>query len=181
MPLTATVGAKIDMEEIYYYAFSSPIGTIWIASDRVGVRLLRFRLGEDEFLKELEKLPGWHPRADEGFNRGVSEEIRAYFEGKVIRFSSPLHPMGSPFDMKVWEALQTIPLGETRSYQEIAQEVGNPRGCRAIGAANRRNPIPLLIPCHRVIRKDGGLGGFSSGTEIKEWLLRCEHNVIRIH
>jgi methylated-DNA-[protein]-cysteine S-methyltransferase len=83
--------------------------------------------------------------------------------------------------MKVWEAVQKIPLGETCSYQEVAQEVGNPRGCRAIGGANRRNPIPLLIPCHRVIKKDGGLGGFSSGTEIKEWLLRFEQKVIRGH
>jgi len=83
--------------------------------------------------------------------------------------------------MKVWEALQRIPLGETRSYQEIAHQVGNPRGCRAVGGANRRNPIPLLIPCHRVINKDGGLGGFSSGTQIKEWLLRFEQGAIRNH
>ena len=150
-----------------------------MASDRAGVRLLRFRMSEKEFLNELQELWGWHPRADQEFNRGVSEEIRAYFEGKVIHFSSPLHPMGTPFDMKVWEILRTIPLGETRSYEEIAQTVGNPKGCRAIGGANRRNPIPLLIPCNRVIRKDGALGGFSSGTEIKEWLLRFEQKVIR--
>ena len=81
--------------------------------------------------------------------------------------------------MKVWEAVQRIPLGETRSYQEIAQEVGNPRACRAVGGANKRNSIPLLIPCHRVISNDGGLGGFSSGIEIKEWLLRFEHEVTR--
>ena len=169
------------MEEIYYCSVSSPIGRIWIASDSVGVRLLRFRLREEEFLQELQTLWGLYPRADQEYNRGVSEEIRAYFEGELIRFSSPLHPVGSPFDMKVWEALQHIPLGETRSYEEIAQEVGNPKGCRAIGGANRRNHIPLLIPCHRVIRKDGGLGGFSSGTEIKEWLLRFEKKVASSH
>jgi O-6-methylguanine DNA methyltransferase len=169
------------VEEIYYYSVSSPIGKIWMASDRVGVRLVRLRLREEEFLQELRELWEWLPRADEEFNRGVSEEIRAYFEGEVISFSSPLHPVGSPFDMKVWEAVQKIPLGETRSYEEIAQAAGNPKGCRAIGGANRRNPIPLLIPCHRVIRKDGRLGGFSSGTEIKEWLLRFEQKVIRSH
>lgn len=169
------------VEAIYYDSVSSPIGKIWMASDRAGVRLLRFRLREEDFLKEMRESWGWHPRADEGFNRGVSEEIKAYFRGEVIRFSSPLHPVGSPFDMKVWETLQKIPLGETRSYQEIAQQVGNPRGCRAIGGANRRNPIPLLIPCHRVIRKNGGLGGFSSGTVIKEWLLRFEQKVISGH
>ena len=169
------------MEEIYYSSVSSPIGKIWVASDKVGVCLLRFRLREEEFLKEARGLWGWHPRADRNFNRGVSEEIRAYFEGTVIHFSSPLHPLGRPFDLKVWEVVQRIPLGETRSYQEIAREVGNPRGCRAIGGANRRNPLPLLIPCHRVIRKDGGLGGFSSGTEIKEWLLRFEQKMARCH
>jgi O-6-methylguanine DNA methyltransferase len=169
------------MEAIYYDSVSSPIGRIWIASDKVGVRLLRFRLREEEFLQDLQALWGWHARTDQERNREVSEEIRAYFEGELIRFSSPLHPVGSPFDMKVWEALQYIPLGETRSYEEIAQEVGNPKGCRAIGGANRRNPIPLLIPCHRVIRKDGGLGGFSSGTGIKEWLLRFEKKVASSH
>jgi O-6-methylguanine DNA methyltransferase len=167
------------VEEIYYSSISSPIGKIWVASDKAGVCLLSLGLTEQEFLKELSGAGFQHARADREFNQGVLEEIRAYFEGKVARFSSPLHPQGSPFDMKVWEALQRIPLGETRSYQEIAQEVDNPRGCRAIGGANRRNPLPLLIPCHRVIRKDGGLGGFSSGQEIKEWLLRFEQKVTR--
>jgi methylated-DNA-[protein]-cysteine S-methyltransferase len=81
--------------------------------------------------------------------------------------------------MRVWQALQRIPLGETRSYEEIAQAIGNPRAYRAVGGANSRNPLPLLIPCHRVIRKDGGLGGFSSGTRIKEWLLHFEQQVTR--
>jgi methylated-DNA-[protein]-cysteine S-methyltransferase len=167
------------VETVYYSSVSSPIGKIWVASDRVGVCLLRFGLREEDLLKELRGLWGGHPCADQEFNRGVSKEIRAYFKGEVARFSSPVHPLGRPFDMKVWEAVQKIPLGETRSYQEIAQEVGNPRGCRAVGGANRRNPIPLLIPCHRVIRKDGELGGFSSGAEIKAWLLRFEQKVIR--
>jgi len=167
------------VEEIYYSSCPSPVGTIWVASDKTGVCLLRFGVGEEEFLEEIVRAGVQPIHADQGVNRGVSEEITAYFEGKVSRFSSPVHLRGSPFDMKVWEALQRIPLGETRSYQEIAQEVGNPRGCRAVGGANRRNPVPLLIPCHRVINKDGGLGGFSSGTKIKEWLLRFEHSVIR--
>jgi O-6-methylguanine DNA methyltransferase len=166
-------------EEIYYAFVSSPIGEIWVASDKAGVCLVRFGLREEEFLKEVRGLWGGYPRADQEFTRGVVEEIRAYFNGQLIRFSSPLHPQGRPFDMKVWEALRRIPLGETRSYQEIAQAVGKPTGCRAIGGANRRNPIPLLIPCHRVIRKDGGLGGFSSGTAIKKWLLRFEEKVVR--
>ena len=167
------------METVYYSSVSSPIGKIWVASDRVGVCLLRFGLRKQEFLREVRGVRMWHPCVGRAFNQGVMEEIRAYFEGKLAHFSSPLHLRGGGFDLKVWEAVQRIPLGETRSYQEIAQEVGNPKGCRAIGGANRRNPIPLLIPCHRVIRKDGGLGGFSSGTQIKEWLLRFEQKVFR--
>jgi methylated-DNA-[protein]-cysteine S-methyltransferase len=159
--------------EVYYSSIASPLGTIWVVSDREGVCLLRLGMGEKGLLQEI-RARGWQPRADGAFNRGVAEEIQAYFAGQLTRFASPLHPQGSPYDMKVWAAVQRIPLGETRSYQEIAQEVGNPRGCRAIGGANRRNPLPLLIPCHRVIRKDGGLGGFSSGQGIKEWLLRFE-------
>jgi methylated-DNA-[protein]-cysteine S-methyltransferase len=134
------------VEEIYYDSVSSPIGKIWMASNRVGVCLLRFRLREEEFLKELGELRGWYPRADQEINRGISEEIKAFFRGEVIRFSSPLHPMGSPFDMKVWEALRTIPLGETRSYQEIAQEVGSPRGCRAVGGPIEEIPSHCSSP-----------------------------------
>jgi methylated-DNA-[protein]-cysteine S-methyltransferase len=167
------------MEEVYYASCSSPIGTIWVASDKSGVCLLSFGVKEAEFLKELLGAGFQHARADQEFNRGVLKEIKAFFEGKVARFSSLLHPHGRPFEMRVWQALQRIPLGETRSYQEIACEIGNPRACRAVGGANSRNPIPLLIPCHRVIRKDGGLGGFSSGQEIKQWLLQFEQRVTR--
>lgn len=169
------------MEAIYYSSVPSPIGIIWVASDRVGVCLLRFGLEEEEFLEEIRRAGFQQIHVDQEINRGVSEEITAYFEGTVTRFSSPVHPKGSPFEMKVWEALQKIPLGETRSYQEIARQVGNPKGCRAIGGANRRNPVPLLIPCHRVIKKDGGLGGFSSGAHIKEWLLQFEQGVTNNH
>ena len=169
------------MEIVYYSSVSSPIGEIWVASDRVGVCLLRLGQKKQEFLREVRRLRIGHPCVGRGFNQGVVEEIRSYFEGKLAHFSTPLHPRGGGFDLKVWEAVQRIPLGETRSYQELAQEVGNPKGCRAVGGANRRNPIALLIPCHRVIRKDGGLGGYSSGVEIKEWLLRFEQKVIRSH
>jgi O-6-methylguanine DNA methyltransferase len=165
------------MEDAYYASCPSPIGSIWVASDRSGVCLLSFGMTEEGFLKELAGAGFQHAQAGQEFNQGVLQEIKAYFEGKLARFSSPLHPLGRPFDMRVWEALQRIPIGETRSYQEIAHAVGNPGACRAVGGANSRNPIPLLIPCHRVIRKDGGLGGFSSGHTRKEWLLRFEQHV----
>ncbi len=163
--------------QIYYSMISSPIGRIWVASDRVGVCLVRFGLGEEEFLGEIRKLGDINPLADQQFNAGVLEEVTAYFEGRLTCFLSPVHLRGGAFDMKVWEAVKGIPFGETRSYQQIALQVGNPKGCRAVGRANGRNPVPLLIPCHRVIKKDGGLGGFSSGIEIKRWLLRFEREV----
>ena len=165
------------MEEVYYASVASPIGTIWVASDKTGVCLVSLGGAEQGVLKELSTAGFRHAQADREFNRGVLTEIEAFFAGKVISFSSPLHVHGRPFDMRVWQALQRIPLGETRSYEEIAQAIGNPRACRAVGGANRRNPLPLLIPCHRVIRKDGGLGGFACGTEIKHWLLQFEQRV----
>jgi O-6-methylguanine DNA methyltransferase len=167
------------MEEVYYASCSSPIGTIWVASDKSGVCLLSFGVKEAEFLKELAGTGFRHARPDQAFNQGVLKEIKDFFAGKVIRFSSPLHPRGRPFEMRVWQALQRIPLGETRSYEDIAQAIGSPRACRAVGGANSKNPIPLLIPCHRVIRKNGALGGFSGGIKIKEWLLQFEQRVTR--
>jgi len=167
------------MEEVYYASCSSPIGTIWVAADQAGVCLLSFGMKEKEFLRELSEAGFEHKQVDQAFNRGVLQEIKAFFKGTVTRFSSPLHPQGGPFDMRVWQALQRIPLGETRSYEDIAQAIGNPRACRAVGRANSRNPIPLLIPCHRVIRKDGALGGFSSGIKIKQWLLQFEQRITR--
>jgi methylated-DNA-[protein]-cysteine S-methyltransferase len=167
------------MEEVYYASMASTIGTIWVASDKIGVCLLSFGVNEEKFLKELTAAGFPRARLDRAFNQGVIREIRGYFAGRVACFSAPLHPRGSHFDTRVWQALQRIPLGETRSYEEIACAIGNPRACRAVGSANGRNPIPLVIPCHRVIRKDGSLGGFGSGTEIKEWLLHFEQEVAR--
>jgi methylated-DNA-[protein]-cysteine S-methyltransferase len=165
------------MEEVYFASCPSPIGTIWVASDKEGVCLLSFGVNEDRFLEQLSEAGFRQPRPDWAVNRGVLKEIQDYFEGKLDCFTSALHARGNPFEMRVWEVLQRIPLGETRSYEEIACAVGSPRACRAVGGANSRNPIPLLIPCHRVIRKDGRLGGFSSGTGIKHWLLQFEQQV----
>ncbi len=167
------------MVEVYYASCTSPIGTIRVASDKVGVCLVSFGGTEEKFLKELSAAGFRHARVDQEFNRGVLQEIEAFFAGKLARFSSPLHLQGGPFDIKVWQALQRIPLGETRSYEEIACAIGNPRACRAVGGANGRNHLPLLIPCHRVIRKDGSLGGFGGGTKIKQWLLHFEQQVLR--
>ncbi|MBQ8597734.1 MAG: methylated-DNA--[Lachnospiraceae bacterium] len=101
-------------------------------------------------------------------------ELSEYFRGKRKEFDLPLMPQGTEFQKRVWEALRTIPCGETRSYGEIAAQIGNPKACRAVGGANHKNPILILIPCHRVVGADGSLTGFACGTEAKEYLLKLE-------
>jgi len=103
------------------------------------------------------------------------EQLDRYFRGDLTAFTVPVDfDTGTPFQRKVWDALARIPYGETRSYADLAAAIGNPRAARAVGSANGENPIPILIPCHRVIKADGGLGGFSSGTHIKQALLELE-------
>jgi O-6-methylguanine DNA methyltransferase len=104
----------------------------------------------------------------------VARELREYFAGTRTQFDLPMAPAGTPFQQKVWAALCDIPYGETRTYQEIAQAVGNIKAARAVGMANNRNPISIAIPCHRVIGKNGALVGYASGLEMKEQLLQLE-------
>lgn len=102
-------------------------------------------------------------------------ELDAYFKGDLKEFNQKIKFInGTAFDHKVWLALQKIPYGETRSYKWIAEKVGCPKAARAIGQALKKNPLPIILPCHRVIASDGSIGGFSCGIEIKKWLLRHE-------
>ena len=101
-------------------------------------------------------------------------QLLEYLAGERREFDLPLAPAGTPFQRLVWEALQTIPWGKTRSYGEIARQIGRPKACRAVGMANHHNPIPILIPCHRVVGADGSLTGYAGGVELKEALLRLE-------
>lgn len=111
---------------------------------------------------------------DTDFERRVAGELAAYFEGARTRFSVPLAPEGTAFQLVVWHALQQIPYGETRTYGEIATAVGNPGAARAVGMANHHNPIPIVIPCHRVVATGGKLGGFGGGVDLKRKLLQLE-------
>jgi methylated-DNA-[protein]-cysteine S-methyltransferase len=112
-------------------------------------------------------------RADTVFTR-TREQLDAYFAGELDTFDLPLAPAGTAFQMRVWEELQRIPFGETISYSELAERIGNPRTVRAVGLANGRNPISIVIPCHRVIGADGSLVGYGGGLERKRWLLEHE-------
>ena len=104
----------------------------------------------------------------------VVSQLGQYFEGRLKQFELDLHPKGTDFQKKVWQALLAIPYGTTVSYGEIARRIENPKACRAVGLANRSNPIPIIIPCHRVIGKNGKLTGFASGLDIKQALLDLE-------
>ncbi len=106
--------------------------------------------------------------------RKAAEEIGDYFAGSRRKFTLPLAPEGTPFQQKVWEALRTIPYGETRTYKQIAIQIGHNQSFRAVGMASNRNPIAIVIPCHRVIGYDGKLTGYAGGLDIKEQLLELE-------
>lgn len=106
--------------------------------------------------------------------RKAAEEIGDYFAGSRRKFTLPLAPEGTPFQQKVWEALRTIPYGETRTYKQIAIQIGHNQSFRAVGMASNRNPIAIVVPCHRVIGYDGKLTGYAGGLNIKEQLLELE-------
>jgi methylated-DNA-[protein]-cysteine S-methyltransferase len=154
-----------------YRLLSSSPGDIIVAGDREGLRCLDFRRGRHA----SEPIPEEWERDETFFLlRRAAEQLTAYFEGRRRRFSLPLAPVGTPFQRRVWEALREIPYGETISYSELAKRTGRPRAIRASGAANGKNPISVVIPCHRVVGKDGSLTGYGGGLETKRALLDLE-------
>lgn len=110
----------------------------------------------------------------------VKSQLQQYFDGTLQKFTIQLFLVGTPFQRKVWRALAQIPYGTVISYKELAQRIVNPRAVRAVGGANGKNPIPIIIPCHRVIAADGSLGGYSSGLDVKKRLLSLE-KVFELH
>ncbi len=151
-----------------YCHVSTPVGRLLLAGDREGLRRISFQNG----FHPVEPGPDWR-RTEEPFAEALAQ-LDAYFAGKLTRFDLPLAAQGTRFQREVWSALTTIPYGKTVSYRELARRVGRPLASRAVGAANGRNPIPIVIPCHRVIGADGSLTGFGGGLEIKRQLLALE-------
>lgn len=113
----------------------------------------------------------------EGLNDAFNQ-LEEYLEGKRKKFTLPLNPSGTSFQQKVWSCLYNIPYGETRTYKDIAEQLGNENSCRAVGNANNKNPIPVFIPCHRVIGSDGSLTGYAGGLDIKQKLLNLEQKPV---
>ncbi len=139
-------------------------------------------IGENGLLEELhfpntaEKTvigENWHQ--DEECFADVLQQLGEYFTGDRQRFEVKMNPKATDFQRKVWQELQQIPYGKTASYGEIAKRIDNPKACRAVGGANGKNPIPIIIPCHRIIGNDGSLTGFGGGLELKKKLLRLEN------
>jgi len=160
---------------IYYSSFDSPfLGKVFVASTERGICMVDFLKGEKAFLDQLrESFPGKIVR-DDRKNRNVLDQLKKYLKGELRRFDCKLDLRGTPFQKKVWSALKKIPYGRTRSYGEIARDIGHPKAFRAVGNANGRNYIPLIVPCHRVIENSGGLGGFGHGLKVKKQLLDLE-------
>jgi len=152
----------------YCYA-DSPIGTLLIAGDDESVHLIAFAKNGKPQRPEA----GW-TESSTGALAETVRQLREYFAGKRADFDLPLAPEGTSFQREVWRKLQEIPYGETISYGELAKRVGNPKASRAVGSANGKNPIPIVIPCHRVIAGNGTLGGFGGGLTVKQQLLALE-------
>ena len=151
-----------------YDWMESPVGELLIVADETTLRMISFREG---------RYPG---KVADGWRRGgavvanAREQLGEYFAGRRRRFDLPLAPSGTAFQLHAWQALQDIPYGATCSYGEQARAMGQPRAVRAVGAANGRNPIPIVVPCHRVIGGDGKLTGYAGGLDIKKFLIELE-------
>ena len=144
-------------------------GTLVVAGDEKGLRHLNFIGGQHPVSIETT----W--RRDPAHFMALKTQLSAYFAGECKQFDVALFPSGTPFQMKVWSALRDIPYGRLVSYQWVADRIGNPNAVRAVGAANGRNPISIIIPCHRVIGKDGSLTGYGGGLGVKRRLIRLEN------
>jgi methylated-DNA-[protein]-cysteine S-methyltransferase len=150
---------------MWFDEFQTPVGPLVVAADDEGLRHVLFENGKygargrDSWTRDAQAL------------REPREQILAYFAGERRRFDLPLRPLGTPFQVKVWTTLATIPFGATWSYGELAVRIGAPTAVRAVGAANGRNPLPIVLPCHRVIGADGRLTGFGGGLPMKQFLL----------
>ncbi len=153
---------------MYYTYYHSPIGTLLLAGRGEALEILGFTSGRQAINPHSSWMANATPFAE------AVLQLKEYFQGVRRSFKLALAPQTTPFQRKVLDVLQTIPYGETRTYKEVAISIGNPKAVRAVGAANGRNPIPIIIPCHRVIGSDGALTGFGGGIDAKRALLQLE-------
>lgn len=157
------------MQQPTFFTYvASPVGDLLVSGTETAVSGISFPRGSRAYPPRRDWV-----KNDAPFNE-VHAQLNAYFVGDLKRFDLPLHLEGTDFQRRVWLALADIPFGETRSYGWQAQVVGSPKSARAVGAANGANPLPIVLPCHRVIGTNGALTGFGGGIEVKRWLLAHE-------
>lgn len=153
---------------VSYTYLDSPVGELLVVGNEQGLIAIEFSAdGERAALQ-----PDWQ-QADEPFEE-ARRQLEAYFAGQLREFNLPLAPRGTPFQLATWRELWKIPYGETITYAELARRIGRPRAVRAVGAANGRNPLAIVVPCHRVIGSNGRLVGYGGGLDIKRKLLEIE-------
>jgi O-6-methylguanine DNA methyltransferase len=151
----------------YAEPFDSPLGTLTIVASDKGICSIHF--GEKQIIHQLNDI-----QQVEKYLSLCKQQLVDYFEGKRITFSLNLAISGTPFQVQVWRVLQEIPFGQTISYKELAHRIGNVNACRAVGMANNRNPLPIIIPCHRVVGASGKMVGYACEIWRKQWLLEHE-------
>ncbi|MEJ2038818.1 MAG: methylated-DNA--[protein]-cysteine S-methyltransferase [Desulfosarcinaceae bacterium] len=156
----------------YDYLETGLIGTLTLFGTEEGLVRLDFEKARTPQAIQS----GWQRKA--AVFKEVKAQLSAYFKGKLKRFDLPLAPKGTEFQQRVWRALRNIAYGELVSYGDIALAVGNPKAVRAVGAANGKNPIPIIVPCHRVIGSDGSLTGFGGGLDVKQRLIDLERGAL---
>jgi methylated-DNA-[protein]-cysteine S-methyltransferase len=152
----------------------SPIGRLMLTSDGTSLTGLYMDVSKNKPAKQHRPGDDWTQNATQGPLPLVTRQLQEYFAGKRRKFDLPLDMQGTEFQKRVWRELREIPFGETWSYGQLAKRIDNPNASRAVGLANGRNPIAVIVPCHRVIGADGSLTGFGGGLERKEWLLSHE-------
>ena len=153
----------------FFAYFQSPVGTLLLMATERGLSGLHMEKDGTAFQNASRD---W-VRDDARFS-GINENLNEYFSGRRKEFEVPIDLRGTPFQMSVWSALRTIPFGATISYAELARRIGDPKAVRAVGQANNRNPISIIVPCHRVIGADGSLTGYGGGIERKRFLIELE-------
>jgi methylated-DNA-[protein]-cysteine S-methyltransferase len=159
--------------EISYAYLDSPVGRLLLAGDAEGLTLISFPSGR----RPREPSASWV--RDDGVLAQAIGQLRSYFAGECREFELPLRAGGTPFQERVWGALRQVPFGATVSYGELARRIGQPSAARAVGAANGANPLPIVVPCHRVIGADHTLTGFGGGLDTKRFLLAHEARFTR--
>ncbi len=160
---------------LIYTVWESPVGALDLASTPHGLCRVGIGIAEGEFTQQLAQKYQCRPLKSPLFFNLLKKKFADYFNRDSQRISCPLDLRGAtPFQLKVWKKLAEIPYGETKSYQWVAEQIGNPQACRAVGQASSANPLPIIIPCHRVIKADDQLGGYTAGNHIKRQLLELE-------